>query len=902
MKKSDAIRKSVHVRRRQFIGTGMVSGLTALSGCTGRIHQFVDDQRSRFTGNDEPNTSAPANIGVKLEYGDPQLTSVLPDAPARFTVTSAAGTEFTLSIPRGAVVSTTDIKLIPISSLEGSAFSNSFIAGVQMEPEGVTFFEPVDLEIAIPSHETESGVIGFGYHGNGEGFHLEPVSVDSPVVKLQLTHFSGAGVIESPKDCTDLEIDHLSPEDIAKQLVGCITSNRQTAPDYPNNITLAERDQINAVLNNWFYDTVLPTLDAAVGCLRDEGCSDNGALLRGGTREYVRWETYLQVITSLLYYDEGFLERNVFPTEIDLAYADIETGFKLRLQQLEAACSSSSDRDVKKSMTKEILYWQAVDDILGRDFVTVTTESICDGFLETVPRSVKIDEFDGPVHVGESKTLTATVHNQLGAEIDETDLTWRSSDPLIASVSASDHNEATISGLNTGSVTVTADLEGTSDSIAVEVQSPVGTLSGHVWIDDGDGEFDPKLDQALVDHPVAISGMETLDVTTDQTGMYRVEDVPPGEYTVVLASVPDGIFWNRLSADVSLETAGEIQVNFIGSENGSCELESFTDLGTFGHTKATIWGISDNDELLVLADSESYDYYFGGESSTRFYYPLDGKPIEITDSQYGPLYIDSMSESGICAGWYWYVPPDVSEPINWRDLVKHACQWTPTGGLVDVNPAGPTSYRRSAVFDVNDAGTMVGTAWFESGRDWGIWGPSGSFTSLPFVGKKINNNGFVIDGGMRGGGWIRAPDGTLTRLEIPWDDGLFTPRDLNDNNEVAGWGYAPGDFGRETHALLWADGNVTDLGILSRRPGRRTSSHATGINDAGVVVGESYVSGDERHAFFWTAEDGMVDLHPSGYETSWALAINNLGTVAGIVRDKNGIQSAAVWRLTCRSN
>jgi probable HAF family extracellular repeat protein len=200
-----------------------------------------------------------------------------------------------------------------------------------------------------------------------------------------------------------------------------------------------------------------------------------------------------------------------------------------------------------------------------------------------------------------------------------------------------------------------------------------------------------------------------------------------------------------------------------------------------------------------------------------------------------------------------------------------------------------------AAYGINDAGVVVGEwerqAFVYSGgvaqalatpiNGAGVRGASGAFD--------INNNGWAV-------GESSFPDSLAAIL---WRDGRAinlgtlplapgiraeaSARAINDANAVVGSSRVTIAGGAtRSHAFLWQDGQMKDLGTLR---GPDWTSAAYGINDVGAVVGQSDCVG-LGCAFLWTEDEGMLALQSlvdpgSGWILTRATGINDQGWIVG---------------------
>ncbi len=216
---------------------------------------------------------------------------------------------------------------------------------------------------------------------------------------------------------------------------------------------------------------------------------------------------------------------------------------------------------------------------------------------------------------------------------------------------------------------------------------------------------------------------------------------------------------------------------------------------------------------------------------------------------------------------------------------------------MDLEPPHVSQGLGSGVTALNDVDQAVGTLdnALRTARAF-TWTSTGGMQPLgslggPSFAVDVNNSGLVVGIGYlvprlsafeprHAFAWTEST-GMLDLGTLGGRDSQAT--DVNDDGQVVGWSYTvgsvvscpPGPCIR--HAFLWtATDGMVSLGTLGG-----TDSEATAVNAHGSVVGSS-----NGHAFLWTAADGMVDLGTldGAITDASALDINDHGQVVGSVR------------------
>jgi hypothetical protein len=121
-------------------------------------------------------------------------SKVIPPGGGSLSAVAADGTQFTLTIPPGALVSEEEITLTPVTAIDRLPLSGGLSAAVQVAPDGLLLFQPATLLIDLPVPISADQEITFAWRGTGEEFFLYPPRpLNTTSITLTLTHFSGYG-------------------------------------------------------------------------------------------------------------------------------------------------------------------------------------------------------------------------------------------------------------------------------------------------------------------------------------------------------------------------------------------------------------------------------------------------------------------------------------------------------------------------------------------------------------------------------------------------------------------------------------------------------------------------------------------------------------------------------------
>lgn len=252
---------------------------------------------------------------------------------------------------------------------------------------------------------------------------------------------------------------------------------------------------------------------------------------------------------------------------------------------------------------------------------------------------------------------------------------------------------------------------------------------------------------------------------------------------------------------------------------------------------------------------------------------------------------EGLSNTGHVVGWH----------LDCSFLDDEAFVWTAELGVFDL-PI-PSSAIGPRAVDVNSDGRVVG--WVDLAGD-GLGEitfvyENGTLANLgTLTGGNFSRAAAVNEPGQVVGRWGNFVTGDPTAASFLWQGGVLmdltlplgpnsAARDINDVGQIVG--YMGESFNIDSHAFVWENGVVTDLG---KAPGA-IASEAKAINNAGQVVVQARFQKDKSsplvvRSFIW--DDGQwTDLGVlPGFTDTFVYDINDACQVVGVCKSSVGLR------------
>ncbi|MDP2684872.1 MAG: hypothetical protein Q8P20_07610 [bacterium] len=232
----------------------------------------------------------------------------------------------TLTVPADSFVMDKEINITPLRSITGSSFDDSMRAAVDLQPSGTEMILPSTLSFNLEQVNVSGKYVGFTYEEDGKNFHLYPITVADGIVTMNITHFSGYGVL----DISDAAVD------------SSLHANPITQADYETQTAVTEGSV--DVLKEWFDNSVKKELAPA---------ESNENLLKNAIRNYLSWLGQVQ----LYGHDDQFTSED---TE---AQDSMAKGIVNAIDTSSEDCVNNSD----PTEVDDMIFWAKGAMLLGLD-------------------------------------------------------------------------------------------------------------------------------------------------------------------------------------------------------------------------------------------------------------------------------------------------------------------------------------------------------------------------------------------------------------------------------------------------------------------------------------------------------------------------------------------------------
>jgi hypothetical protein len=374
------------------------------------------------------------SVEIEPDFAGLASQYVEPEDGATIEAVGSDGTEYRLTIPPDALMKPVVIIMIPIAAIPNLPLTDGLGAGVELLPDGLTFFKPATLEITPASGTVPDTAVGFAFKENGQGFHLYPHLEESGTVTIPITGFSGYGFglagDLSPLSSNDWMTEAAYLNEIARK-------HAEIAKDVvPDPAVVAE---IKQLLRLWHENVVMTTADAVL-LEAAQGGANMAELLTRAAQQWLLWD---RVVVDLL--------AHIFPDPyktFDLEYDEWEafaTGYCNQVEAYDTKCGNEKNICDSFDQIPDLVEVQNLLGLLPGSLFNgciYSEPGICQGLNEFRLESVEMQCSD-KIPVGGSTQLVAVPKSWTGQDVGKAHLSnpaggspieWAVNDPSIASL------------------------------------------------------------------------------------------------------------------------------------------------------------------------------------------------------------------------------------------------------------------------------------------------------------------------------------------------------------------------------------------------------------------------------------------------------------------------------------
>lgn len=151
-------------------------------------------------------TAPPNPLDLSITTDDAaEKTTVIGPSGGTLKLRNAAGDAFVLTVPEGALLTSTRITAIPISETTGLPEGAGPITGLVLQPDGLELAATATLEITPKTPIPPENRLHWGFYEDGKDAFLHVPVQDTDAILIPIDHFSGAGI--SFADRVNLQLD-----------------------------------------------------------------------------------------------------------------------------------------------------------------------------------------------------------------------------------------------------------------------------------------------------------------------------------------------------------------------------------------------------------------------------------------------------------------------------------------------------------------------------------------------------------------------------------------------------------------------------------------------------------------------------------------------------------------------